>query len=168
MDHRDAVLYVFSTIPQTLGGAFGILAAFVLYRFQSDMATRERNAQTLVELLPGEHKPTAWRYLADNRYEEFLSLLKGEPPQTIQLYAFIKFKASVEGWPAIRKLFAWAAGSTALTVVFCLLCLKDVNRLAVSALGSALLLVAIGMTALSFGSYFMLIWPLLIDRRSPR
>jgi hypothetical protein len=33
---ENAVLYTFSTIPQTLGAAFAVLAAFVLYRFQAD------------------------------------------------------------------------------------------------------------------------------------
>jgi hypothetical protein len=32
---ENALLYTFSTIAQALGGAFALLAAFVLYRFQS-------------------------------------------------------------------------------------------------------------------------------------
>ncbi len=32
---ENAILYTFSTIAQALGGAFALLAAFVLYRFQS-------------------------------------------------------------------------------------------------------------------------------------
>src|SRR6202021_1555486 len=32
---QNAILYTFSTIAQALGGAFALLAAFVLYRFQS-------------------------------------------------------------------------------------------------------------------------------------
>lgn len=32
---QNALLYTFSTIAQALGGAFALLAAFVLYRFQS-------------------------------------------------------------------------------------------------------------------------------------
>ncbi len=33
--NENSILYTFSTIPQALGGAFGLLSAFVLYRFQS-------------------------------------------------------------------------------------------------------------------------------------
>lgn len=32
---ENSILYTFSTIAQALGGAFALLAAFVLFRFQS-------------------------------------------------------------------------------------------------------------------------------------
>ena len=32
---ENSILYTFSTIAQALGGAFALLSAFVLFRFQS-------------------------------------------------------------------------------------------------------------------------------------
>ncbi len=42
-----ALLYTFSTIPQTLAAALGVLAAFVLYRLQSDSNTLWQDAHEL-------------------------------------------------------------------------------------------------------------------------
>ena len=41
---ENGILYTFSTIAQALGGAFALLAAFVLYRFQVLEATLANDA----------------------------------------------------------------------------------------------------------------------------
>jgi hypothetical protein len=46
---ESAVLYTFSTIPQTLGAAFAVLAAFVLYRFQGDAAV-DRDIDEIMQI----------------------------------------------------------------------------------------------------------------------
>jgi hypothetical protein len=43
-----ALLYTFSTIPQTIAAALGVLAAFVLYRLQSGSTTQWDDAQQLL------------------------------------------------------------------------------------------------------------------------
>src|SRR5271155_5426894 len=57
---ENALLYTFSTIAQALGGAFGFLSAFVLYRFQSLNRAMEKDAIPLRGMLdeldgPGAH-----------------------------------------------------------------------------------------------------------------
>jgi hypothetical protein len=58
---ENGILYTFSTIPQALGGAFGFLSAFVLYRFQSLNRAMEQDAVLLRGIIddvdePGENE----------------------------------------------------------------------------------------------------------------
>lgn len=74
-----ALLYTFSTIPQTLAAALGVLAAFVLYRLQSDSGTRWDDARELIghvgnQLPPMiEGRPSLNDLLRSQRYEDFLA-----------------------------------------------------------------------------------------------
>jgi hypothetical protein len=61
MLNENGILYTFSTIAQALGGAFGFLSAFVLYRFQSLNRAMEKDAIPLRGMLdeldgPGGHE----------------------------------------------------------------------------------------------------------------
>src|ERR1700722_3551623 len=47
---ENSVLYTFSTIAQALGGAFALLSAFVLYRFQSLDASMKTASQELLSI----------------------------------------------------------------------------------------------------------------------
>jgi hypothetical protein len=51
MLNENGILYTFSTIAQALGGAFGFLSAFVLYRFQSLNRAMEKDAIPLRGML---------------------------------------------------------------------------------------------------------------------
>ena len=46
----NTIFYTFSTIAQTLAGAFALLGAFVLYRLQSLRSDIERDSSEIVEL----------------------------------------------------------------------------------------------------------------------
>jgi hypothetical protein len=48
---QNALLYTFSTIAQSLGGAFALIAAFVLYRFESLDKVVSQNASQLRAIL---------------------------------------------------------------------------------------------------------------------
>ena len=107
-----------------------MLAAFVLYRVQSDMSARERHAQTLVELLDAQNRPKAWELLADDNYDEFLKLFTNDPPATVQLPAYRKFVASVRGWPKVRARMGAAAAATGAVIILSLVALRYVTWLA--------------------------------------
>jgi hypothetical protein len=73
-----ALLYTFSTIPQTVGAAFGLLAAFVLYRLQwLDRELWEQTNYLVGDWLSQELKAELGALRSRRRYRKFQHALAG-------------------------------------------------------------------------------------------
>jgi len=132
-----ALLYTFSTIPQTLAAALGVLAAFVLYRLQSDSSTQWQDAYTLVSQFGGDVptqliKPQTnlGTLLGTQRFESLLRELepryeKGGWPATgsSQYLAYLRLKASIAPRRKILTALKWAFWATAAVILLSVLVL---------------------------------------------
>ena len=167
----NALFYTFSTIPQMAGAMFGILAAFVLYRFQSDANARPGDLQELWELLDNSGRPDGTHSprqrgmvaLAEDRDADFLSLIDaaGVPPLwSRQFQSYKRFKWTAKSRKMVRKAL-WAGFlATALLIVYSLLVLCFTPWIVHTRVaGFSYTLLALGM----FGVYLVLqlYWGLL-------
>ena len=72
---ENGILYTFSTIAQALGGAFALLSAFVLFKFQSLKESMHRDADTLSTIwVAPQMGPVYTRMIADGDYEAIADL----------------------------------------------------------------------------------------------
>jgi hypothetical protein len=71
---ENALLYTFSTTTQALAAAFGLLAAFSLYRLQALDAELKEGA--LMAIQPFHTNEPLLRHMADGTYEAFLDVLE--------------------------------------------------------------------------------------------
>jgi hypothetical protein len=104
---ESGLLYTFSTIAQALGGAFALLAAFVLYRLASLDSSMLQDTQILTSFgLTGEINKELQAIRARNQYEELLRRIEThvryakDNPTAYQLDAektamLIRFRMSV-------------------------------------------------------------------------
>jgi hypothetical protein len=132
-----ALLYTFSTIPQTLAAALGVLAAFVLYRLQSDSATLWQDAQELVNQFGAAQwaaaapEVTLGDLMGDQKYEMLLAELKRAYAErdapaagTTRYLAYVRFKSNLAARRRILsalKVAFWATAAVILLSVI-LLC----------------------------------------------
>lgn len=132
VDHLDyALLYTFSTIPQTLAAAFGVLAAFVLYRLQSDSHRMWEDAQAITQAFGGfAESEFRARLLGEQRYDELLAhcneLLAGPLPEgwgqgsmpkgSAQELAYVRFSTNVASRQAINDALRRAFLVTGITI----------------------------------------------------
>jgi hypothetical protein len=129
---ESGLLYTFSTIAQALGGAFALLAAFVLYRFQSLDKSMWEDSQHLKNLWPNPDHTRIDALRVQSKYAEINRDLERvlkqrrqdgrpttlNPEQPMQLK---RFQASVrlhQGikralWAALLATFIVMAGSVA-------------------------------------------------------
>ena len=72
---ENGLLYTFSTIAQALGGAFALLSAFALYKFQSlkEMMHRDADMISTIWLAP-QNGPMYRRMIANGEYEAVADL----------------------------------------------------------------------------------------------
>ena len=122
---ENALLYTFSTIPQTLGAAFAVLAAFVLYRFQAGSAALSELTRQAIEQLPGEPtREKAYAMLSEGKQSEFLQLVKSlKPPptpgwQTVVLRNFLDAAEALKNaQEALRTAFLFTSGLILYSVI---------------------------------------------------
>ena len=69
--------YTYSTIAQTLAGAFGILGAFVLFRLQSINQSIKEICTQLFTAVPREIKDKSKQSFALENWEDFLNKIDG-------------------------------------------------------------------------------------------
>lgn len=128
-----ALLYTFSTIPQTLAAALGVLAAFVLYRLQSDSNTLWQDAHELVnqfgagQWAAAAPELTLGDLMGEQRYEMLLAELKRsyaehEPPAagTVRYLTYARLKVNLKARREILaalKLAFWATAAVILLSV---------------------------------------------------
>jgi hypothetical protein len=111
---ENALLYTFSTIAQTLGGAIALLSAFVLYRFQSLDAAIAKDANELRTRLsasggsPAEHD----RLEAEGNYQQILENVKAQGEHTFSIPAFKRLKHGIDQKKKIVDAFMAAASMT--------------------------------------------------------
>jgi hypothetical protein len=72
---ENALLYTFSTTTQALAAAFGLLAAFSLYRLQALDAELKEGAFMAIQ--PFHTHQALLEHMADGDYEAFLDVLDG-------------------------------------------------------------------------------------------
>ena len=72
---ENGLLYTFSTIAQALGGAFALLSAFALYKFQSlkEMMHRDADMISTIWIAP-QNGPIYRRMIANGDYEAVADL----------------------------------------------------------------------------------------------
>jgi hypothetical protein len=118
-----ALLYCFSTIPQTLAAALGVLAAFVLYRLQSDSEPRWNDARELIGHFGGEQRTALDDLLTAQRYSALLAELErkyagGSPPlASTQYQCFGRLKTSLRTERAILIALKQAFFVTAAVIL---------------------------------------------------
>ena len=160
---NDALFYTFSTIPQTVGAAFAVLAAFVLYRLQVDNATRPDDIQQLLEWLatysrrPGHASDpeSARTFLANNQDEQFVQLVErsGVPPkQDLAHLPYRRFARAVRDRPRVRRALFFAFVSTSVLILYSITVLCVVPWIATRANAVAFGVLALGV----FGVFFCL------------
>jgi hypothetical protein len=131
LDTNNALFYTFSTIPQTVGAAFAVLAAFVLYRLQVDNATRPDDIHQLMEWLatyarrPGHASDpeSARTFLANNQDEQFVQLVEraGIPPkQDLAHLPYRRFARAVRDRPRVRRTLYAAFVLTSVVILYSL------------------------------------------------
>jgi hypothetical protein len=72
---ESAVLYTFSTIPQTLGAAFAVLSAFVIYRFQGDVPSAD-DIRMAIEVLDDRDRNDLNELVGRQQYRRFFQELE--------------------------------------------------------------------------------------------
>jgi hypothetical protein len=125
-----ALLYTFSTIPQTLASALGVLAAFVLFRLQSIHQTLWDDARELVnpfganQWIAGDVNLTFADLMGTQKYDSLLAELKrryatGQPPPpgSAQELSYKRFTANLLSRYQIRNALRVAFIATAVVIV---------------------------------------------------
>jgi hypothetical protein len=126
---ETVLLYTFSTIPQTVAAALGILAVFVLYRLEADSETRWHDAHSLLGQFGGaeptritQPETTFSDLLGRQEYKQFVAELKaryaatGYPePGSERHLAWGRLKSSLAARDhivaALKKAFFYTSGA---------------------------------------------------------
>jgi hypothetical protein len=177
MQMENALLYTFSTIPQTIGAAFGVLAAFVVYRFQADKGVLAGDLTELIELLdtnspkPGtginSARQNAYVLLSNGKDEEFLQLVErsGIPPENSRAsLAYRRFASTVRSRPAVNRALFIGFLATSVLILYSLLVLWFEPRIEARTMNcfiDVVLGLGVGGTAICLVLYWRLIRLLL-------
>jgi len=170
LDMREALFYVFSTIPQTVGAVFAVLTAFVLYRFQADNSARPDDLNRLLDrvfglsVTPGHQKEweNGIRLLSDDRDEEFLQLIErtGVPEKNDRTHvAYKRFARSVRDRPIVGRALLFAFVATSILILYSLVLLCFAPWIATRVNAVAYLLLAVGVIGVF--SCLKLYWELI-------
>jgi hypothetical protein len=132
---ENALLYTFTTIAQALGGTFALLAAFVLYRFQTLNDVMALDAAELVHIVShdGTKKDLHTQFANEARFQEMIRALQAELRESNAPAAFNRLQNSAArrqniGW--YFSISAWMTGLVMIGSVVCIgfaqfLCLND-------------------------------------------
>jgi hypothetical protein len=168
-----ALLYTFSTIPQTLAAALGVLAAFVLYRLQSDSQTLWDDAHALINQF-GPHEPTRiyqadrtlGELLGSQQYEKLLAEFEDRwqtprhalPETSMHRVIYRKLKANLEARRRILATLKVAFWVTAAIIVASLVLLCVANRVSQDVdVARGVLFAGVASTALCLWLYWRLV-----------
>ena len=160
----SALFYTFSTIAQTLGTAFALLAAFVLYRLQQVTTVIESASRVfIIPYLPNEG---ARRLRAQGAYQEMHALLSSLEPTQVEFTKKHSFSAArsalVGGIELQRRLKQLLRASLALSVlvIFGAVAVLPFAPAIAASEGTAWITLAIGLLAFGvcLGLYAFLIW----------
>jgi hypothetical protein len=143
---ENALLYTFSTIAQTLGGAIALLSAFVLYRFQSLDDALDRDTKTLRDGFTAHGgKASSYEELeAERQYLKILELLKTEAAHgnTYSVPIFKRLKHGIERKKRITDAFMAALLCTGTGMMLSILMLPITHVLVARPAAAVLVLLA--------------------------
>jgi hypothetical protein len=111
---ENALLYTFSTIAQTLGGAIALLSAFVLYRFQSLDSIFEKEAKVLrTDFAMRNGNVAEFDQLESvGDYQRILEIVKAQGERLLSIPAFKRLKHGIHQKAKITDAFMAAVSST--------------------------------------------------------
>ena len=129
--------YTYSTIAQTLAGAFGFLVAVVLYQRQVISSALLNQAAQLRGIFEGKatvHEMEDW--ITRGLYREFVKLgdrvgfshLQNDPIRTRAENTFAEFKLNVGRWDAIASRLQFSMIATGTSIIWCLVFMPLTNR----------------------------------------
>ena len=161
---ENGLLYTLSTIPQTVAAAFGVLAAFILYRLQSDGSTMWEDARTLVSSFRNQNRNRLNDLLGSQQYgvllgeaEALYANVANRPPiGSAQDLAYKRLNGSLA---ARRKIVGALRGAFLVTAAVITLCVVEIplaHRMD-SWIALAVLLFSILGLALCLWLYWLLI-----------
>jgi hypothetical protein len=123
---ESALLYTFSTIAQSLGGAFALLAAFVLFRFQALAATMWESATVMRGIL-ARFRGNFQRYdtlLVQAKYEVLIEeieliIKRDQPPLSeAELAHLARLRELIQQHTRLKVTFRLAAFTTGAVMLF--------------------------------------------------
>ena len=167
-----AVLYTFSTIPQTLGAAFAVLAAFVIYRFQDDPAVTSA-IDELLQMFTGPDQSRLSQALRDDGLKRLLAEMdqlfdtnKATQPTPGHQHNVLTWLRVIADQPDIKgplkRAFIWTAAVIVVSVIA--LCFEK-PLAACTACAVAALCLGVAGLARCMWLYWKLIEPLISSRR---
>jgi uncharacterized membrane protein len=141
---ENALLYTFSTIAQTLGGAIALLSAFVLYRFQSLDASMAKEAQELRPefQMAGGNAAEYDRIESAGDYKELLESIKNRGERSFSVPAFKRLKHGVISKRKVTDAFMAAVSFTGTTMMFSIIVLTITHILVARSIVSYFILAA--------------------------
>jgi hypothetical protein len=170
---ETVLFYTFSTIPQTVATALGVLAVFVLYRLQADSETRWHDSRTLLEQFVGvdgtcvtQPGATLSDLLGRQEYKRFVTELGDHyaagagnpPPGSVRHLAWGRLKASIAARDQIIAALNKAFLFTSITILYSLGMLIVAQTAGAFPLGALLsLLLGIGCVAYCLSLYWIVI-----------
>jgi hypothetical protein len=114
----SVLYYTCSTIAQALASAFGVLAAFALFRFsalQRDIAAAKAELETVAD----DKRDAAWRELRDRGYEKLAEFLVKENLRRIGSGGTMRLtlEEGRKAWQSWTSLYTWLARSAIATAL---------------------------------------------------
>jgi hypothetical protein len=170
---ENAILYTFSTIPQTLGAAFAVLSAFVIYRFAAD-ASVERDIAELMQIFTPEYRADLRATLEDRGLTHLLAEMSelfdagsvSAPGYgSHQFETLLRLRAAAgqaDVKAPLRRAFLWTGGVIVASVVA-----LGVEKLLAAQTEYAVAALVLGVLGLTrcLWLYWKLIDPLIAARR---
>jgi hypothetical protein len=157
---ENALLYTFSTMAQTLGGAIALLSAFVLYRFQSLDAAMAKEALALrpeFQMAAGNVAEYD-RIESVGEYKELLESIKTRGEGSFSVSAFKRLKHNVISKRKITDAFMAAVSCTGTTMMFSIIVLPITHILvARSAVSYCILLTGVILFGVCIWIYWLVI-----------
>jgi hypothetical protein len=154
---ENALLYTFSTIAQTLGGAIALLSAFVLYRFQSLDASMAKEAKELRArfAMGGGNVADFDRIESVGNYPQILESVKAQGEHSFAVPAFKRLKHGVISKERITTAFMAAVSCTGTAMMLSIVVLPITHILLARPLVSNLMLLT---GVLIFGVCIWIYW----------
>jgi hypothetical protein len=122
---ENALLYTFTTIAQALGGTFALLAAFILYRFQTLNDLMALDAGELMPIVSHDENKKALhtQFANEARFLEMIRALRAELRGSDPPSAFVRLQNCAARRHAIGLYFSISAWMTGLVMIGSVVCI---------------------------------------------
>jgi len=167
----NALYYTFSTIAQTLAGAFGILAAFALYGL-TELSRQISHAQEVVRNLSSPFEP-AWATFAEKGVDEYLRAevpTSNIPSEDLRIFVLRRGEAALRSAFTLRRTLATALLFTVADIIGSIILIPFVPNIAGLPLfwRSVVLAVTVGAAVACLVLYAELVWGIVAPLRRER